>query len=76
MEKKTFAVELISALAARNLFPAGGHEKISLRTQHITPIRIGNEVDFTPPALFLPGGEERGGGGYRRARGITRTPRI
>jgi len=32
------------------------HEGIPPRdTRHITPIRIGNEVDFTPHGVVLPG---------------------
>jgi len=35
---------------------SGDHEGISPRdTRHITPIRIGNEVDFTPHGAVLPG---------------------
>jgi len=65
------------SFGCKNLFSAGGHERVSLPTQHITSIRIGNEVDFTSQhsSSRIEGEGEREGG-HRRARGITGTPRI
>lgn len=61
------------SFGCENLFPAGGHERVLLPTQHITSIRIGNEVDFTPQHSSSG---IRGWEGHRHARGITGTPRI
>lgn len=46
--EENFLCRVNFSFSHENLFPAGGHERVSLPTQHITSIRIGNEVDFTP----------------------------
>lgn len=60
--EENFHCRVNFSFGCENLFPAGGHERVSLPTQRITSIRIGNEVDFTPQHSSSGIGGRRGGG--------------